>query len=260
MQPFVLSIIKGVRMTNKISSCKSFLKKVNLLRTRELGIFIAIVLLLIIFSILQPKFATITNLLNLGRQISTIGIMSIGMTFLIIGRNFDLSIGSMFALVSTIVAIAMVNGIPVFIALLIGIIFGSIFGFINGVLSTFAKIPSFVVGLGMLNAYRGAQLIITGGRSIVVLGLGGIGANFFYHLGGGRLFGYIPMMFITFIVLWAIGHILLTRTTFGLRTFAVGGSPMASKIAGINENWVQTYGFVLQGIVVAVAIDKWTAK
>ncbi len=85
--------------------------------------------------------------------------MSTGMTFLIIGRNFDLSIGSMFALVSTIVAIAMVNGIPVFIALLIGIIFGSIFGFINGVLSTFAKIPSFVVGLGMLNAYRGAQLI-----------------------------------------------------------------------------------------------------
>lgn len=81
MQPFVLSIIKGVRMTNKISSCKSFLKKVNLLRTRKLGIFIAIVLLLIIFSILQPKFATITNLLNLGRQISTIGIMSIGMTF-----------------------------------------------------------------------------------------------------------------------------------------------------------------------------------
>lgn len=72
---------------------------------------------------------------------------------------------------------------------------------------------------------RGTQLIITGGRSIVVLGLSGIGANFFYYLGGGRLFGYIPMMFITFIGLWSIGHILLSRTTFGFRTFAVGGSP-----------------------------------
>jgi len=78
---------------------------------KEFGILIAFIILCVIFTISNPGFATLRNLLNLGRQISTIGIMSIGMTFLIIGRNFDLSVGSMFAFVSSIVAVLMSNGV-----------------------------------------------------------------------------------------------------------------------------------------------------
>jgi len=220
----------------------------------EFGILVAFILLTIFFTILNPKFASITNILNMGRQISTIGIIAIGMTFLIIGGNFDLSVGSMFALVSTISAVMMVNGVSVILALLLGILLGGLLGLVNGVLSTFGRIPSFVVGLGMLNVYRGAQLLITGAYPVVV---GWVvddpGIELFAFLGKGKLFGVIPMQLVLLLILWGIGYFILTKTVFGVWTFAVGGSPQAAKIAGISIGWVQTFGFVITGVLVAVS-------
>ncbi len=221
---------------------------------QELGILVAFAVIFILFSIANPRFASITNILNMGRQMSTIGIMAIGMTFLIISGNFDLSIGSMFAFVSTVVAVLMVNGVNVIIALIMGVILGGMLGIVNGVLSTFCGIPSFVVGLGMLNVLRGAQLLITGAYPIVVgWGLAGVGINFFAFLGKGKLLGVIPMMLVVLLILWGIGYFILNKTVFGVRTFAVGGSPQAARIVGINVNWIRTLSFMVTGILVAIA-------
>jgi len=233
--------------------------KLKKFRFRELGILVAFIILCIMFTIIEPRFGTLVNFLNLGRQISIIGILAIGMTFLIIGGNLDLSIGSMFAFTSTITAIMMVNGINPIIALLLGLILGGICGFINGVLTTFGRIPSFVVTLGMLNVYRGAQLIIIGAIPInVAVGVYGNvqsskSADIFFFLGKGRLFDMIPMLFIIFLTLWLAGYIILRKTAFGFHTYAIGGSPEASYAAGINCKWVQTGGFILTGVLVAAA-------
>ncbi len=241
-------------MEPKLSGTVSSSELKKRVRAQEFGILIAFVLLCIIFSFLSPGFATLNNALNTGRQISTIAIMAIGMTFLIIGGNFDLSVGSMFALVSTIVAVMMINGTNVILAMIVGVILGGGLGLANGVLSTFGRIPSFVVGLGMLNVYRGAQLLITGAYPVVVeWGVGGPGIDFFAFLGKGRVFGIIPMMFVVMLLLFAIGYFVLKKTVFGIRTFAVGGSPQAAKIVGININWIQTLGFVISGLLVAIA-------
>lgn len=223
-------------------------------RFQELGIIIAAAALFLLFTALNPKFASITNLLNLGRQVSTIGIMSIGMTFLIIGGNFDLSVGSMFAFISTVVAALVVNEVNILIALLLGILLGAFIGLINGILSTYGKIPSFVVGLGMLNVLRGGQLLITGASPIVVeWSAGGFGMEFFAFLGKGKLFDVIPMMLTSFLILLAIGYFILKKTKFGFHTFAVGASPQAAEIAGIRVKWVQAMGFVVTGVMVSIA-------
>lgn len=229
-------------------------EKKKIILFQEVGIFSAFIVVLIFFTILNPRFANLSNILNMGRQISTIGIMAIGMTFLIIGGNFDLSVGSMFAFISTVVAVLMSNGLNVIISLLLGLVMGGILGLINGILSTFGKIPSFVVGLGMLNILRGAQLLITGAYPIVVeWGTAGAGIELFAFLGKGKLFGVIPMMFVVFLILWGLGYFVLNKTVFGFRTCAVGGSPQAARIAGINVKWIQTLGFVITGVLVAIA-------
>ena len=236
------------KLTTRVSNRK---KEIGF---QELGILVSFAIIFIVFTILNPNFATALNLLNLGRQISTLGIMSIGMTFLIIGGNFDLSVGSMFAFISTIVATMMHAGVNVIVAMLLGILLGLGLGMVNGILSSYGRIPSFVVGLGMLNVYRGWQLLITGASPIIVgWDTYSRGMTFFKYLGSGKLFEVIPMMLVIFLILWAIGNFVLTRTPFGFRTSAVGGSPQAAKIVGINVNWIIIMGFGLTGALTAIA-------
>lgn len=221
---------------------------------QELGIIIALGIMVLFFTLMNPRFASLTNILNLGRQVSTIGIVAIGMTFLIIGGNLDLSVGSMFALVSTIVALLVADEVNILVALAAGILLGLIFGFINGILVTFCRLPSFVVGLGMLNVFRGAQLLLTGGFPILVnWDLGGFGMNFYSFLGSGRLFGIMPMMLINYLILTALASFILKRTKFGFWTTAVGASPHAAEIAGIRVKWVLAMGYVATGVLVAIA-------
>ena len=222
-------------------------------RFQELGIILALLAMLALFSILNPRFMSVTNMLNMGRQVSVIGIIAIGMTFLIIGGNFDLSVGSMFAFVSTVVALLIRYEINVLVAMTAGIALGAACGLLNGVLTTFGKIPSFVVGLGMLNVYRGAQLLITGASpALVEWSLGGIGMNFFAALGRGRVLG-IPAMLVVYLLLTIVGWFILKKTKFGFRTYAIGASPYAAEIVGIRVKWVQAMAFLLTGVAVAIA-------
>ncbi|MCZ7567390.1 MAG: hypothetical protein M5U01_02165 [Ardenticatenaceae bacterium] len=133
-----------------------------------------------------PAFLQPRNLLNVGRQVSLIGIMAVGMTFVLIAREIDLSIGSIYALAGLVVGILIVNQWNLGAVLLAGLAIG----LINGWLSTYGRLPSFITTLGMLSVVRGVALLITNGQPVTVNEGAGVSAGtleMFYSLGQGRI-------------------------------------------------------------------------
>ena len=163
--------------------------------------------LLIICSLLTlttSSFLTVQNLLNVGRQVSLLGIMAIGMTFVLISREVDLSIGSIYAIAGLSTGMLIVRGWFLIPALGAGLMVGSAIGCLNGFLSTYGRLPSFIATLGMLSVVRGAALLVTNGEPVTVnTSKGGREdvINQFYFLGQGHIFDRIPMLLIFFILI-----------------------------------------------------------
>jgi ribose transport system permease protein len=228
----------------------------KLLAIREAGVLFALLLMGLFLSLSTDTFLTPRNLLNIGRQVSVLGIMAIGMTYLIITGEFDLSIGSIFALTSIVTGLLLLQSWGLFPAILAGLLVGVVLGLINGLLSTVGRLPSFIATLGMLSAVRGVALIITEGQPVTVNARhGGIPEviDQFYYLGQGRLFDQIPMQLVFFVGIIVVTWFVLSQTTFGFRLYAVGGNPKAARVSGIRVYAVKLWSFVIMGFLSALA-------
>ena len=222
---------------------------------RQFGVLLALVVICVVLTLLNDRFLTTTNLLNIGRQVSLIGIMAVGMTFVLVSGEVDLSVGSTYGFCGIVVGMLMVAGLPLAVAIAAGIGSGVVIGLINGVLSTYLRLPSLIATLGMLSMVRGAALIMTDGKPVTVNAKYGVDAAdqaMFEFLGQGRLFG-VPMQLVFLIIVAVIGWFLLSRTSFGFRTFAVGGSPKAARVSGINVASVKIGALALMGGLAALA-------
>ena len=229
----------------------------QLLSAREAGVFIALLLMCIFLTLSTDTFLNSRNLLNIGRQISLLGIMSVGMTFVLITAEVDLSVGSIYALAGLCTGMLLVNEdwtlVP---ALAGGLIVAAGVGFVNGFLSTYGKLPSFITTLGMLSVTRGVALLITDGQPVTINARqGGNPATLdhFYYLGQGKLFDKIPMQLVFFIIIGVLGWILLSQTTFGFRVYAVGGGVKAARVSGIKVFSVKIWAFTIMGFLSGVA-------
>jgi ribose transport system permease protein len=194
--------------------------------------------------------------LNVGRQISLLGIMAIGMTFVLIAREVDLSIGSIYAISGLSTGILIVHGWFLIPALGAGLAVGAAIGCLNGVLSTYGKLPSFIATLGMLSVVRGAALLVTNGEPVTVnTSKGGREdvINQFYFMGQGHIFDRIPMLLFFFILIALAAWFLLSKTTFGFRVYAVGGSEKAARLSGIQVFQTKILTFTLMGLLSALA-------
>ena len=223
---------------------------------RETGVFIALLLMCVFLTFTSENFLTVKNLLNVGRQISLLGIMAVGMTFVLISKEVDLSIGSTYAIVALGSGILLVQGFNLWLAILLGLILGGAIGFINGWLSTYGKLPSFITTLGMLSAVRGAALLITNGQPVTINASFGISQDVidqFYFMGQGLLFNIIPMQFVFLIIVMILGWLLLSKTTFGFQVYAVGGNEKAARVSGIKSFVVKIYSFIIMGILAGFA-------
>ena len=175
-------------------------------------------------------------------QAAILGIVSVGTTFVIVGGDLDLSIGANVALSGVVCGIAMNashNNIPLGIAAGLGC--GVLIGLINGLISTRLHVPAFVATLGMLVIGQGVALTLTNGSSISNL------PDAFGALANGNFLGLpglVWWMFLTFIA----GYLLLHRTVYGIRTFAVGGNREAARLAGIRVDSVRVANFVVSGL------------
>ena len=228
----------------------------SIIAARETGVLLALLVICVFLTFATSSFLTVRNLLNVGRQISLLGIMAIGMTFVLVSREVDLSVGSTYAISGLVTGMLIVRGSALIPALGAGLLVGMVIGAMNGVLSTYGKLPSFIATLGMLSVVRGAALLITDGQPVTVDTTRGGRSEVvdqFYQLGQGQLFGIIPMLLVCFLIVAAISWIVLAKTTFGFRVYAVGGSEKAARLSGIQVFHTKILTFTLMGLLSAIA-------
>jgi putative xylitol transport system permease protein len=216
---------------------------------QEYGIFLAFLLLAFILSVSNQYFLTPGNISNVLLQTSINGILAIGMTFVILTRGIDLSVGSVVALAgivsasfATTSATAGIVGAPYspFVALPIGLLVGIACGAIVGVIVSRFSVPAFVATLGMLSAARGMTLIYGGGKPVPAL------TPDFRWIGTGSVFG-VPMPVVLFAVVFLLSWYVLNRTRFGRYIYAVGGNPHAANTSGINVSRLRFSVYVISG-------------
>ncbi|MFE1799786.1 MULTISPECIES: ABC transporter permease [unclassified Streptomyces] len=224
----------------------------RLLHAREAGVFAALVLLFLLGTVLSPTFAQSDNLLSVGQQIAQIGIMAVGVTFVILNGEIDLSVGSTYALSAISTGMLISDGWSWPAAMLVGLAVGVLAGLVNGLAVVVLGVPSFIVTLGTLSVFRGIALLISDGAPIS-LSSSRPGVAEFNLLGQGRLFGVIPMQFVFFAAVAAIGVVLLARSRFGFNTYAVGGNQEAARLVGVNVKRVKLTAFVLSGFTAGLA-------
>jgi len=220
-----------------------------LLQKREAGVLLALVLLVVFFSLATPTFFTSLNLLNVMRQVSVVGIITLAMTILIISQEFDLSVGSMYAVIGILVATLFNSGVNIWLASLIGLLVAAAMGVLNGLMTVKARIPSFIVTLGMMMVYRGVALVLSGGSPASVR----LPETFYTITGAPRLWGLIPAPAIWFILAGVAAYYLLHVTSFGYKVFATGGNKEAARLAGIPTDRVKVIGFILTGVAAGLA-------
>lgn len=224
------------------------MKQSNTNWLRQLGPVLALLILAVIVTILNPSFIQPSNLLNLLRQVSINALIAFGMTFVIITGGIDLSVGSILGLVGALTAGLMVQGVPAIIAIIGGVLFGGILGMINGLVITKGNVAPFIATLASMTIYRGLTLVYTNGNPIT-----GFGDSYaFQFLGRGYLLG-IPFPVVIMLVVFAILYVILHKTTFGRKTYSVGGNETAAYIAGINSNKVKIWIYGISGMVSALA-------
>jgi ribose transport system permease protein len=211
---------------------------------RNLGLVVALVVLCVVgIATAGEQFASIDNALTILRLAAVIGVVSVGMTFVITGGGSDLSVGAIVALSSvcatTLAAQSLARGNHWTVMVVFALLVGLACGLVNGLLVAYGGVVPFIATLAMLAAARGLAEIIAQRRTQIV-NVPGF-TDFFRH----DVLG-IPLLVIIFVLVALIGWVVLNRTTFGRRTFAVGGNPEAARLAGIN---IQRHTVALYAIV-----------
>ena len=222
---------------------KRSLKKVvrRILRQKELGIALPLILIFVITGIVNPLFFSIDNIINMLRNSAFVFIIGVAMTYVFIGGGLDLSVGSNLALGGVIAGLALLANIPIWICVLLGVLASSAVGFMNGIFIARFKIPSFIVTLGMMYIARGIVQFLTRGNPVYPL------PSNFNFLGQGFIAG-IPVVVVVAVVLGIIGHIVLETTVFGMSIFAMGGNRETARVYGINVIRVSILTYVFNGI------------
>ncbi len=221
---------------------------------RELGVLIALLLLVVFFSLTSPFFLKINNLINIVRQVALLGIIAMGMTMIIVSGEIDLSVGAIYGAAAIVCGMVLTHGGSVFIALVAALITGIFFGLLNGVLATYGRIPALIVTLGMMNVARGAALVLSNARviSLSKRTVETSGLDGFLFLGQGKIF-QVPVISIIFIAVVIVANLLYSKTLLGFRMRAVGGNKMAAKAAGLNQNLIKIAAFGITGLLCALA-------
>ncbi len=222
-------------------------------RARELGTLMGLIGLAALLSVLTPHFLSVSNLLNVAEQTSINAVIAVGMTLVILSGGIDLSVGSLLALTGVVLASALQAGWPTAAAIAAGVAVGAACGLVNGGLITRGRLPAFIATLGMMSIARGGALVFTSGRPI-----SGFEASF-RRLSTGRVLG-IPAPVVITLVVYVVGHFLLTRTRFGRYVYAIGGNEEATRLSGVNTAFHKTMVYVLSGIASGLAAALLAAR
>jgi ribose transport system permease protein len=223
------------------------------MKARRFGTVIGLLVLCAVLWALTPHFLTVSNLLNIVQQTSINAIVAVGLTYVIISGGIDLSVGSIVALSGVVLGMLLQAGQPPIIAVPAALLAGAACGLLNGALISAGGLPPFIVTLGMMSVARGAALVVTEGRPVSGFEEG------FRWLATGNI-GFVPAPVVVMVIVYAVAHLVLTRTTFGRYVYAIGGNEEATRLAGVSVRFHKTAIYCVSGLVSAVAAVVLTAR
>ncbi|MBZ9869594.1 ABC transporter permease [Mesorhizobium sp. BR1-1-9] len=233
-----------------------------LLTLMKLRTFIALIAVLVFFSIAAPNFLSAANLILMAKHVALNAFLAMGMTFVIITGGIDLSVGSIVGLCGMVAGYLVLNGIDLQIGYtiyfnvveiaLITLAVGMLIGAVNGLLITRLNVAPFIATLGVLYVARGFALLSSDGRTFPnLVGKPELGTTGFGFLGAGRLLGLPVSVWILIVV--ALGAAYLARyTPLGRHIFAVGGNERAARISGVRVNMVKMFVYMFSGFCAAI--------
>jgi ribose transport system permease protein len=215
---------------------------------------VALLLVVVVMSLTTDRFLTSRNLLNVALQVSIIAIIAIGSTTVILTGGIDLSPGSMVALLTMVLAtLVKLQGAPLAAAVVAVVTFGAALGAVNGLLSAYGRMPSFVVTLATLSAYKGWAFLFNNGSPLFDV------SPSLEPLFYGKLLGLpLPLYYVA--ALYGLAYLLLNYTAAGRAIYAVGGNESAARLSGISVGRARLLAFTLAGCMAGFASVLMTAR
>lgn len=221
---------------------------------REAPLLLAILGLVIVLKFSSIYFFTPENFGIMSRQVGIALILAVGMTFVILTSDIDLSVGSMVAFASIMVGeLGVLHKYPIIPAVILSLLASTILGLVSGLITTKIGLPAFVTTLGMLAVVRGLALGITGGAVIS-------GFNESFTFFGQGSYGPFPIPFLFAVVIAIIAHVVLTQTTFGRQVYFIGSNEEAAKLSGIPTHRIKITTFMICAFLAGVAGILETAR
>ncbi|PID55823.1 hypothetical protein CSB45_14025 [candidate division KSB3 bacterium] len=215
---------------------------------RKYRLCAVIIMLSLVLTIISPSFFSVTNMINILWNVSVVGIMAVGMTFVIVTGGIDLSVGSIVC--ATGVATALLFNpfqVPMSVTILVVLAIGMILGLGNGLLVSQGRIAPFIVTLATMVFYRGMTLFATNGVTLGVLK-----PEAFLKVGLGKVAG-IPVPIFIFAAIAISGWFISQKTTFGREIYLVGGNRTAARMSGIHVKRIETIAYVLSGFCAGIS-------
>lgn len=241
----------GSRAAGKSGTAIDFSKLVK--HAPKFFLFGSLLIVVVVMSILNPRFLTIDNIINISRHMSINLIIAVGMTYCLISGGMDLAVGSVGIMAGCLTGFILHKTDNILLAVVVGLASGSLFGMLNGLVISKLRVNPFVTTLGTMIIARGIALVITGGDII------GDFPDDFNIIGVGFVLGIpIPVIIMIVVAIW--GHIVLTKTEFGLNTYAIGSNPKAARLAGLKNDLVLFKIYTISGFLAAMAGIVLTAR
>lgn len=210
------------------------------------GMFLILLLVVAIFSFLTPNFLTGSNIINIFRQVSVIGIIAVGQTLVILTAGIDLSVGSIVGLSGAISAgVTLSTGSPL-LGIGAGLLTGAALGFVNGFLIAKFKLTPFIVTLATMTVISGLTLIYTNGKPIII-------SDSMYKFIGQGYVGPIPLPIILLIAIYALFFFILRKTVHGHYIYSIGGNEKATILAGVRVNIHKIIVYTVSGLLASAA-------
>jgi len=231
-------------MAERDEGIKSNLR--NILRYKELSLFLVIVVGSIILTLASPFFSNISNIHAVLLGASFDSIIAIGMTLLLISGGFDLSVGSVFGFAGVISGIALVHGANVVFSILIGLLAGAFIGFINGIIIARIKVNALITTLAMMSIIRGLIFVITKGLGVPNL------TDAFDRVAQTRIYG-IQTPIIVMAVSLVLADVFFRKSIFFRQYFFIGGNEESARLSGIRVERLQILAYVISGAMAALS-------
>jgi rhamnose transport system permease protein len=229
----------------------------RLLRLRELGIAVALVILVVITTVVQPRFLSAQSVRDILFGASIAGLLAIGQAVVIITRNIDLSVGSVLGLAAFGTARLLESnpGLPVVLGLLAGLALGAVCGLVNALIVRYGNVPSLVVTLGTLYVFRGVDYFWAQGDQVNAADL----PAGFLGFGNGTVLGIPYLALLTVLVMLAVGYYLRSYRS-GRELYALGSSPEAARLAGVKVGQRLLFAFLLSGALAGLGGALYAAR